>query len=169
MDKEEILKEIEKTKQNLASLEQMLEDTEWRERVERWKSRTSGCYYFVTDNLTIAKENFEECGDYDTCKYNAYNCFQTREQAEAEAKKILIRRQLEDIARRLNKGVKIDWHNQTQIKYGISYNTDTNVIETYFASFNKSMGSTYCLDVNFKDIAIKEIGEERLLSYLRGE
>ena len=41
--------------------------------------------------------------------YRAYNCFKTQEEAEQEAEKILVRRQLEDIAKRLNKGEKFDW------------------------------------------------------------
>lgn len=164
MDKEEILKEIEKTKEHLTDLEQMLEKCEYK----RWKPEPNEEYYYVNQVSEMTEDKNDEA-DIDVRRYKAYNCFRTKEQAKLEAEKILVRRQLEDIAKRLNKGVKIDWHNQTQIKYGISYNTDTNVIETYFASFNKSMGSTYCLDVNFKDIAIKEIGEERLLSYLRGE
>ena len=32
-----------------------------------------------------------------------------------------------------------------------------------------SQGTVYCLDRNFKDVAIKEIGEERLIKYLRGK
>ena len=165
MDKEEILKEIEKTEEHLATMKKMLEDCKY----ERWKPKKSEAYFYIDSDGAIEQDWMAEEFSTDDKRYNFYNCFRTKEQAKLEAEKILVRRQLEDIARRLNKGVKIDWHNQTQIKYGISYNTNTNVIETYFASFNKAMSSTYCLDVDFKDIAIKEIGEERLENYLRGE
>lgn len=166
-NKEQILNEIKKTKLNLANMEKMLEDKEWEEKVERWKPKTLGCYYFVTDNLTVARENFE--GDYDTCKYNAYNCFQSREQAEAEAEKILIRRQLEDIARRLNRGRKIDWDNGDQRKYFISFNYWEDMIELEGCLIKKYQGVIYCLDENFLDVALKEIGEQTLKKYLKGE
>ena len=165
MDKEELLKEIEKTEEHLATMKKMLEDCKY----ERWKPKKSEAYFYIDSDGTIEQDWMTEEFSTDETRYNFYNCFRTKEQADLEAEKTLVRRQLEDIARRLNKGVKIDWHDQTQIKYGISYNTSTNVIETYFASFNKAMGSTYCLDVDFKDMAIKEIGQERLEKYLKGE
>lgn len=84
-----------------------------------------------------------------------------------EAEKILIRRQLEDIARRLNKGQKIDWGNDEQSKHCIELYRN-NIIANFYYS-RKTQGTVYCLDKNFKDIAIQEIGEERLEVYLRGE
>lgn len=39
----------------------------------------------------------------------------------------------------------------------------------YSASVNTIQGVVYCLDKNFLNIAIQEIGEERLKKYLRGE
>lgn len=162
MNKEEILEEINKTKEHLANMEKMLEECGHK----RWKPKTLGCYYFVTDNLTVARENFE--GDYDTCKYNAYNCFQSREQAEAEAEKILIRRQLEDIARRLNRGRKIDWGNGDR-KYFISFSYWDDMIELEGCLIKKYQGVIYCLDENFLDVALKEIGEQTLKKYLKGE
>ena len=164
MNKEELLKEIKKTEEHLATMKKLLEDCEYRQ----WRLNSHDPYYYIDSTGSINDTCFMPSSN-DIKRFNNYNYFRTKKQADLEAEKILIRRQLEDIARRLNKGVKIDWHNQTQIKYGISYNTSTNVIETYFASFNKAMGSTYCLDVDFKDMAIKEIGQERLEKYLKGE
>lgn len=70
MNKEEILKEINKAKEHLSNMQKML-----KECSERWKPE--------------------------------------------EAENILVRRQLEDIARRLNKGTKIDWNNYNQAKHCI--------------------------------------------------
>ena len=101
--------------------------------------------------------------------FNFYNCFQTREQAEAEAEKILVRRQLEDIARRLNKGEKIDWKGAYQDKYYIYLDTETDELIYGESIWSKDQGTVYCLDQDFLDVAIQEIGEERLKKYLRGE
>ena len=89
--------------------------------------------------------------------------------AEKEAEKILIRRQLADIARRLNKGEKIDWNNRQQGKYALCLSSNRDAIEWYSEIYRKVQGTVYCLDSDFYDVAIQEIGEERLKKYLRGE
>lgn len=164
MNKQDILEEINKTKEYLANLEEKLKECEY----ERWKPKTEEVYYWVDAGLKIyAVENFNFPSDINTIK--AYNCFETREQAEQEAEKILVRRMLEDIAKRLNKGQKIDWHNIDQNKYFICSNhwQDTIILEHGWK--NKFCGVIYCLDENFLDVAKCEIGEERLKKYLRGE
>ncbi len=155
MNKEEILNEINKTKEYLANMEKML-----RECDERWKPQEDERYYYVNSWSEIESDNFNKAGYCDSRRYKFFNCFQTREQAKAETEKILIRRQLEDIARRLNKGQKIDWYNNSQKKYCIELYCDE--IVTKFCIAHKTQGTVYCLDKNFKDVAIQEIGEERL-------
>lgn len=162
MNKEEILDEINKTKEHLANMEKMLEKRE----NERWKPEKGEMFYYLTSYNVAIPETWN--ADYaNAAHYNIYNCFKTREQAEQEAEKILVRRQLEDIARRLNRGRKIDWNNYEQSKHCIELYRD-EIITNFYAA-HKSQGTTYCLDEDFKDIAIQEIGEERLKNYLRGE
>lgn len=164
MNKEEILQEIEKTKKYLAKMEKMLGEDN-----KRWKPKPSEEYYCVDDGNDVRRVNFKIMNAYDRDRIKAYNCFRTKEQAEQEAEKILTRRQLEDIARRLNRGRKIDWNDKKQIKYSICLDTIDNEIiwnnETLFIS----QGTVYCLDRNFKDVAIKEIGEKRIMRYLRSK
>lgn len=113
MNKQEILDEINKTEEYLANMKKMLK--EW----ERWKPADGERYYFLDTYGSISSNNFCSSDYFDSQRYQNYNCFQTREQAEAEAEKILVRRQLEDIARRLNKGRKIDWLDGAQYKFFI--------------------------------------------------
>ena len=105
----------------------------------------------------------------DKKRYDFYNCFETRKQAEQEAEKILVRRMLEDIARRLNRGKEIDWENYDQTKYSIALDITNDDIfcdkEVRFIT----KGTIYCLDVNFYNVAIEEIGTERLFKYLKNE
>lgn len=164
MNKEEILEEISKTKKHLANMEKMLKEHEYK----RWRP-VRGEQYF-----TVSARGVMDCVNIDevlTGKHYAfYNCFQTREQAEAEVEKIVVRRQLEVIAKRLNKGEKIDWENPHQHKYSIYFDYREDKIDTYPTTVPyKEQGTVYCLDRNFKDVAIEEIGKERLLKYLRGE
>lgn len=165
MNKQEILNEIEKTKQHLANMEKMLEGCN-----ERWKPKDNEKYWYITDYGTINYTLFMSKIQNDNMRFKNYNCFPTREQAEAEVEKILIRRQLEDIARRLNKSKEIDWNNFDQNKYFISFNCATQLIERDFYNLkNKVQGVVYCLSDDFVSVAIQEIGEERLKKYLRGE
>ena len=165
MNKQEILDEINKTKEHLADMEKMLlEVCEY----ERWKPKEGETYYSISEIGSIIKTR-EWLGTTTVTetRRDFYNIFQTREQAEQESEKILVRRMLEDIARRLNKGKKIDWNNYEQSKHCIELYC--NNIVTNFYSAHKTQGTVYCLDKSFKDVTIREIGEERLKAYLRGE
>lgn len=159
MNKEEILKEIEKTKQHLTNMEKMLKECD-----ERWKPKDNEKFWYIDSSGLV---NYSLFMSETESRFKNYNCFQTREQAEQEAEKILARRMLEDIARRLNKGEKIDWNNNEQSKYYIELYC--NNIITNFHYCHKIQGTVYCLDKNFKDIAFQKIGEERLVRYLKGE
>ena len=118
MNKQEIIDEINKTKEHLANMEKMLKECE----SERWKPELNEEYYYINQvNATYRDVNDEF--DIDVARYRTYNCFKTREEAQTEAEKILVRRQLEDIARRLNKGREIDWSNEEQYKWYFAYST----------------------------------------------
>lgn len=166
MDKEEILKEIEKTEEHLATMKKMLEDCEY----ERWKPKEGETYYSISEIGGVIK-NREWLGTkvVTEIRRDFYNIFQTKEQAENEAEKILVRRMLEDIAGRLNRGRKIDWLNDDQYKYSLHINFFLNKICITYNIYNKEQGAVYCLDKSFLDVAIQEIGEERLEKYLKGE
>ena len=163
MNKQEIIDKINKTKQHLTDLEQMLEKL----GCDRWKPEPKEEYYYVNQaSATSMAVNYKF--DIDAARYEAYNCFETKEEAKLEAEKILVRRQLEDIARRLNKGQEINWSDENQYKWYIIYNT-TFGFETYSVSETTVQGVVYCLDKNFLNTAIKEVGEGRLIKYLRGK
>ena len=163
MNKQEILEEIKKTEEHLATMKKMLEDCEY----ERWKPKKSEAYFYINSNGTIGQDWMTKEFSTDETRYNFYNCFRTKEQAEAEAEKIHIRRMLEDIARRLNKGEKIDWKMKSS-KYHLCIDECGYIYSNACLSV-KYQGTVYCLDKSFGDIAIQEIGEERLKKYLRGE
>ena len=165
MNREEILKEIKETKEHLANMEKMLEKCEY----ERWKPKDFSPYFYVDSCMKIEESDFYNDTYIHSERYNTYSTFKTKEEAEAEAEKILVRRQLEDIARRLNKGNKIDWNNDKQFKYFICIDSRDNEIIWDREVRYISQGIVYCLDINFCNVAVKEIGEERLIKYLRSE
>lgn len=163
MNREEILEEINKTKEHLDNLEKILKECE----NGRWKPKPSEDYYCVDDGNDVRRVNFNITDVYDRDRIKTYNCFKTEEEAEQEAEKILIRRQLEDIAKRLNKGEEIDWFDGEQPKHCIELFCN-NIITNFYFSY-RTQGTTYCLDKNFLDVAKREIGEQRLKAYLKGE
>ena len=163
-NKEEILNEIKKTEEHLANMKKMLAECEY----ERWKPKKGKRYYFL-DSFNIAGCKTWDADYSDAEHYNIYNCFKTYEQAEAEAENVLVSRMLEDIARRLNKGKEFDWSDEDQNKYFILLNYWQGVIVLETAWKKKFQGVIYCLDNKFLDVAIKEIGEGRLIRYLRGK
>ena len=165
MSKQKIIYEINKTKEHLANLEKILEEYEYK----RWEPK-NGEEYFYVDNVGIVQNAlFDNTMGYHLALCRTLNCFKTKEQAEAEAEKILVRRQLEDIARRLNKGEKPDWIKCYQKKYYLGYDQVNSKITLECRTTIIAQDTVYCLDKNFKDVAIQEIGEERLKKCLRGE
>ena len=162
MNKHEIIDEINKTKEHLANMDKILKECNGR-----WMPELNDEYYYV-NQVGATSRDINGKSDIDVARYRTYNCFKTKKQAELEAEKILVRRQLEDIARCLNKGEEFDWGDENQCKWYIVYNT-TFGFETYSVSENTTQGVVYCLDKNFLNTAIKEIGEGRLIKYLRGE
>ena len=164
MDKQELQKEIEKARAHIANMEKMLEQREYK----RWNPEKHETYYFVSSGGEV-EETWRSSINFipDKKRYNAYNCFKTKKQAKQESEKILVRRMLEDIARRLNNGKKIDWMSD-QNKYFIYLDVlDTFTLGSAFAT--KTQGTIYCLDENFLRTAKSEIGEERLKKYLKSE
>lgn len=165
MNKEELLKEIEKTEEHLATMKKMLEDCKY----ERWKPKKSEAYFYIDSDGAIEQDWMTEEFSTDETRYNFYNCFRTVKEARQEVEKILVRRQLEDIARRLNRGIKIDWLDTTQCKYYISISMPNNRLLWGQETFIKTEGVTYCLSTDFYKKAEQEIGTERLIKYLKGE
>ena len=162
MNKQKIIDEINKTKEHLANMKKMLEECECK----RWKPEPNEEYYYVSEDGKIVQTR--NCGwEPAANRVKFYNCFKSEKQAEAEAEKILVRRMLEDIARRLNKGEKPDWIKCYQKKYYLGYNQINSKITLECRTTIIAQGTVFCLDDKFLDVAIQEIGEERLKKYLR--
>lgn len=169
METRQELKEIiNELKEKLKEVQDKLENLN---KNERWKPNNDDAYYYLDSQNCVFNAFFDDRICSDENRYSTYNCFQTPEEAQREANKILIRRKLEDIARRLNGDEKIDWSKANQRKYFINY---------YFSDYNKGLcidwnshmcvqGVIYCLDKNFIDEAIKEIGEKELVSYITND
>ena len=95
--------------------------------------------------------------------------FATKEAGDRAQFKLEIETKLKNIAERLNGKEKIDWNNCDQIKYYVYYCFKDNMLGLDYNYCQKQQGGIYCLSQNFLGEAIKEIGEENLIKYFKGE
>lgn len=167
MDKQEILDKIAKAQEELDEAKGLL-DKYYKSNVEDWKPEKGRVYWYVNDD-NCAHATVNSGSEPHKGRIKTYNHFYNREQAEQEAEKILVRRQLESIARRLNKGEKINWNDYNQSKCFIGIQEDGKGVTWDIEYEYKHQGVVYCLKNNFLDVAIQEIGKERLEKYLIGE
>lgn len=152
---------------DIGILNDAVNNLEPEQQYGRWKPKKGEIYYYNTDDGRTFTVYW--CDSYgDNFRYSTGNCYKTSEQAEQAPERLKIRTQLEDIALRLNKGKSVDF-NSYENKYFLNYDVDADMI--CYSSFigYRNEGTIYCLDKNFKDVAIKEIGKERLAKYLKGE
>ena len=167
-EKQKILNDIEEAQRKLDEARKKLD--EYNTGYKRWKPKEGEEFWYIDSSGSVNYTRFMSEIEADTEKFENYNCFKTKGEALQEAEKILVRRQLEDIVKRLNKGEKIDWRNLEQNKYYLScdnYNRCGKIC--CVCSNNTVQGTVYCLDKNFLDVAKREIGEDRLIKYIRGE
>ena len=149
---EELSKELEDLKCKLGK--------EKSKKCKRWRADIGEEYYYIFSNGDIDYTS-ERDGKASANHYDLGNYFQTKEEAEKVVEKIKIYVQLKDLALRLNKGKKIDWENDNQVKYSIYYDNCYKKIYTT-CNYSKELGQIYCLDSRFLNIAKQEIGEEKL-------
>ena len=167
-EKQKILNDIEEAQRKLDEARKKLD--EYNTGYKRWKPKEGEEFWYIDSSGSVNYTRFMSEIEADTEKFENYNCFKTKGEALQEAEKILVRRQLEDIVKRLNKGEKIDWRNLEQNKYYLScdnYNRYGKIC--CGCSNNKVQCAVYCLDINFLDVAIREICEDRLIKYIGGE
>lgn len=133
---------------------------------KRWRAENGGTYYYIDYNgdILIDTETFDETSDF--C-YLIGNYFKTKEQAEISKQNRLTYQQLKDIALKLNKGLEIDWNDELEPKYYLCYAYyENNKILTLVNYTQQVLGVVYCLNNNFHDAVLEEIGEEKLKQLL---
>ena len=160
--------EIEQTIRNLQNaLNKAQEELRNLNSYERFVPEEDERYWFVNENgdVLIDKNNT----GIDKKRIDFYNCFRTKEEAELEKEKILVRRMLENISGRLNEGKEMVWGRGTAQKYHIYFDHETASLELGPYICCQSEGVVYCLSDKFLEVAKKEIGEERLIKYIKGE
>ena len=161
----EKIKEIEK---QLEELKVQLTEEDKEDKCKRKRFDYDKYYWFV-DTFGEVCDTPECYASEDNFLFEIGNYFETEEQAENYKQKLLVEQELKDIAMELNKGEEINWNDYNQEKEHLVYDFSINEIIFDYDYVYKKQGVVYCLDKDFRDIAIERIGEERLTRYLKGE
>ena len=166
MNKEELQELVRDLQKQLQEAQDKLENFA---KNARFKPKKAEDYFYVEGDNSISGTVFDNSFAKDVRRYETFNCFRTQEEAQKEANKILIRRKLEDIARRLNGDEKIDWRDISQTKYCIYYDCCSDDLKLDSTWTCPSLGVVYCLSKDFVQIATKEIGARELADYITGQ
>lgn len=161
INKEQIDQEIQRTEIYLRQLYNQSRTFNYR----TYTPKENEEFYFVDCDGDIREGMFDMSTDLDVGKYNVYNCFGSKYEAEQELEKLLIRRQLENIARTLNNNI-FGFDPDRSYKYYLYMDDHRKTICLGSNVGVTTQGVVYCLDENFKDVAIEQIGEQRLKDYL---
>lgn len=157
--------ELIKFKKIIEDLKESQEE-EQKHRNKRWRGKKNEDFYYILADGSVDTQN-EEHYHYDNKLYDIGNYFKTEEEAEKAVEKIKIYTKLKDLALRLNKGKRFDWSNVNQAKYFLYYHNYRICQSANWAEHH--LGGIYCLDKNFKDKAIKKIGEKNLKKLFKEE
>ena len=162
LELEDYKRELEKHKNACARLEKRICELAKESMSKRWRADKNKYYWYISSygEVSYSKENNDEI---DNARYKIGNYYETREEVEKVAEKIKIYAQLKDLALRLNRGKKIDWKNNNQVKWHICYENGTALgLDDMYTCTLQDLGQIYCLDKNFLEIAKQEIGGENL-------
>lgn len=164
---EELENKIKAFQNEIVKLQEEVEKMKEEKKNKRWRAEKSNKYYFIDSNNCV-NVTYETNSIGDNCKYNTFNYFQTKEEAQAVADNIKTHIELIELAEELNTE-PVDWKNGNQHKFYLYYHEAGNQIDRNCAHFWKNANTIYCTNENFRDEAIKRIGEKRLIRYFKGE
>ena len=153
------MENLEELKKKYEELGKEIERLEKEKKNKRWRAEYNKDYYFINNVLDIDGSTEDNCL-IDDKRHKLMNYFATREEAQKVANKIKTYIELKQLAEELNGDEEIDWKDGTQGKYHIYY-CQKEEFYTERNTINNNFG-VYCLDANFKDKALEQIGEERL-------
>ena len=164
MNIDEKIKEIEeKQAEILKEIEELKKEKE--NKFKRWRAKSGFRYFYLCDDgiIMYATDFYNMSDDY---RYATGNYFETEAEALRYKQNLITYQQLKDIALRLNKWQEIDWKNCYQNKYYIYYDWTVSGLASSDDCTAQSLNAVYCLDENFLNVALSEIGEEKLKQLL---
>lgn len=159
---------LEYLKKEIKNLENMINELENKGNNNYKRPRYKDYYCLIdTGGIAYVKDQNDKIDDF---RFKIGNYFKIEESIENYKEKLLIEQQLRDIANELNKGEEMYWEVGSHYKYYLCYDfSEDTIVDDSYSIFIRRQGTIYCLDINFKHVAIERIGKERLTKYLKGE
>lgn len=155
--------------EQLESIQAQIQELEKVREPQRKRVGQNENYYIITNYYEVYREH-DNRSYLDNLNYNTGDYFLTREEAEKESDKrkrmAIIHQTLQDVADKLNDGRIFDWTFYKQSKYFLLYNHRTKNIMTETAKGCEGNNTVYCLEHNFLNAAVQEIGLKDLVYYL---
>lgn len=142
----------------------------------RWRAKHGETFWFTDEKgrvscLVVGEYAINSHNYYlENFNYKTGNYFKTKEEAEKHKQYLIITQKLKDIALRLNNGVEINLKNWMDIcrqKYKIVLKPYNNILLQAISTSIVDLGQIYCLSDKFLETAIKEIGEQELIEYIK--
>lgn len=160
---EQIKQEIKDAQKALERAQKKLAELENSKKYGWWKPEDEEDYFLLDIDLAVSVDTFDVT-NIDEERHEALNYFKTEKEAKLEQLQIVIRRKIQDIALRLNKGRKINWDDCSQEKYRscIYYDPQMGVLSVSAAvTCNKQdFYHPICLDKNFAKVVSKELKDD---------
>ena len=159
---EQIKQEIKDAQKALERAQKKLKELENNKKYGWWKPVKEQCYYYIDNNYRVCQDNNDDVEE-DHMRLESMNCFKTEKEAKLEKLQIIIRRKIQDIALRLNKGRKINWDDYSQEKYRscIYYDPQIEVLSVSAVLCNRqAFYHPICLDKDFGEVIYNELKDD---------
>lgn len=145
--------------------EQLLRLIEKAKRPKKiWKPECGEWYWFIDSDGQI--NNCEWVDDHiDYGRYSMGNCFKTKEEAEFAREKQKVKTELQRFADEHNDLEKLGW-NGVNGHHSIRYSYWTNDLVVSCMQQSKDIDCVYFTSTEIADVAVKTVGEKRILKYL---
>lgn len=165
MNTNELIKKLTESDELKALIEKTVKESEVVFDADKMK--IGDRYWYINGSGDIRKVKFEEDG-VDIWNVELVNCYKTKVEALKAKKMIQIRTKLKKLALRLNNGVEINWGDGSRDKYCLFFDFNSRIEIAVRPNYvNKTEATIYCLSEDFKVEAIKLIGKEDLIEYLK--
>lgn len=161
---DEKIKELEERKEViLKTIDELKKEKE--NKFKRWRAKSGFRYFYLGDDgiIRYATDFYNMSDDY---RYATGNYFETEAEALRYKQNLITYQHLKNIALRLNEGRKFDWNDLSQRKYYIYFDFKAKELKQWEADLYKILNVIYCRDEDFLEVALKEIGEEKLKQFL---
>lgn len=161
MNKEKLKNKIEKTKEEIKSMEQTLHElqNELEKKEGRWKPNCEDEYYCVLSDGNVCPVMYRGL-EVGIDRLSIGNYFKTKEEAEFMVENLKVIEELKEFAFEPN------WENSNQKKWYLSYYHDSGKIGIYYAFGAERMNEIYFVTHGECKKAIETVGEDRIKKYL---